>query len=98
MVLGEISDGSLVPPDDSSAIRKRTIVTAGLSQLRFRHCWRVRKQCVYKCGLARAIAPHQRYFLASYHARRETGNYFGIAVRLRKAFDLKNVFARGPLL
>ncbi len=59
VVLGEISDGCFVSPDDLAAGKELAVVAAGLAQLRFRNGRRVGQQSVQQCGLAGAVAAHQ---------------------------------------
>src|SRR6267378_5058186 len=98
MILRKKSDSRFVTPDNFSAVHERPIVAACFSQVRLRNRGRVREQRVHQSGLAGAVPAHQRDFFSADYTRRETGNYFGIAVRLAKTFDFKNMFARGPLL
>src|ERR1700730_6057149 len=91
MILSEISNRGLVPPNDFSLTQEWSIVAAGFAEFILRNGGKVCQYRIQQRRLASTVSPHQCDLLSPYDACRKASNHLGLAVQLGHTVQFQNV-------
>src|ERR1051326_4696775 len=93
VILSEVADRRLVPPDDFASGEEGAIVAAGFAQFGIRDCRRIRQQCIQHGGLTHTVTAQQGDFFSAHDAGGESTDHRIVVVGFFHAFQFQDMFA-----